>query len=150
MARKVSSVSEYISDGMKIRVGTLDKKSPSTIYVTMSMYITPTVVEKSYVKRAKDMTDNFKRHAGETVREGVTFHGDHIFIDEIPAGSMEYGKRTYIELQAYFRTRPNILKSYDGGFKAFVDSIMDGDLGKFIKNIAMDIEKAGFESREYR
>ena len=148
MARKVNSISEYVVGGMKVRVGTMDKKNPSTLFVAFSMHIEPVVEEKSYRGRVKSMTDSFKRHIDETVRNGILFHGDYIFIDDIPTDSMKHGKKTYIEIQAYLKVKPNIINAYDGDFKGLTDSMMDGDVGRLTEWLELVFKENGFAITE--
>ena len=145
MARKVNSVSTYGYEGMKVRIGTIDKKHPSTMFVAFSMHIVPTVEEKSYKARVKSMVDSFKKYVDAMIRDGVLFHGDHIFIDDIPTDSMHYEKKTYIEMQAYLKVKPNILNAYDGDFNSLTDSMMDGDVGALSDNLVNDLAVNGFK-----
>lgn len=144
MARKVNSISTYGYNGIKVKVGTMDKKNPSTVFLVFSLYIVPVVEEKSYMAKVKSMIDSFKRHVDETVRDGVVFHGDYIFIDEIPTDSMKLCKKTYVEMQVYFKVRPNVLNAYDGDFKALTDSMMDGDAGRLTEWLELVFKENGF------
>lgn len=150
MARKVNSISTYGHNGIKVKVGTMDKKNPSTVFVVFSLYIVPVVEEKSYRAKVKSMIDSFKRHVDETVRDGVVFHGDYIFIDEIPTDSMKLGKKTYVEMQVYFKVRPNVLTAYDGDFNGLADSMMDGDVGKLTEWLECVFGENGFMVVENR
>ena len=150
MARKVNSISTYNHNGIKVKIGTMDKKNPATLFLAFSTYIVPIVEEKSYRVNVKSMTDSFKRRVDETIHDGVVFHGDYIFIDEIPTDSMKLGKKTYVEIQVYLKVRPNVLNAYDGDFKALTDSMMDGDVGRLTEWLESVFGENGFMINENR
>ena len=48
MIKKINSEIKFHDNKFKIKIGTIDKKNPDTIYIELGTYITPIDIKDSY------------------------------------------------------------------------------------------------------
>lgn len=124
--KKIGSEVKYSNDIFSIKIGTMDKKNPKTIYGVLGTYICPNVEKESY---EEDIND-FNKKSKENFHKLMVFSNqceclNNIFITEIADTRIKKGKKSYLEIQFYIKPKSDFLVEYNNDFKSMSSIIND-------------------------
>ena len=129
MAKSICSEVSLENPYFKLKIGTINKKKPTTFYVEGGTFITPTEDETSIKDRIDDvyraMSQGIIRITCETNNLEKNFIANIDVADE----RMKVGKKTYFSFQYYLRQNKNdlsfseITDSWDKYTKTVLDKI---------------------------
>ena len=109
MAKSICSEVSLENPYFKLKIGTINKKKPTTFYVEGGTFITPTEDETSIKDRIDDvyraMSQGIMRITCETNNLEKNFIANIDVADE----RMKVGKKTYFSFQYYLRQNKNDL-----------------------------------------
>ena len=125
--KKISSEIKFDDNQFfKVKWGTTDKKLPYSIYLEMGTYVTPKLESDSYSEKIRNFDKSFR-----TVLD--RYHASYnnavssncIIVTDIAEGRVEYGKKSYMTVQATLVLKPSYIygKLNSGGFKSIVEDI---------------------------
>ena len=113
MAKSICSEVSLENPYFKLKIGTINKKKPTTFYVEGGTFITPTEDETSIKDRIDDvyraMSQGIIRITCETNNLEKNFIANIDVADE----RMKVGKKTYFSFQYYLRQNKNDLSFSD-------------------------------------
>ena len=129
MAKSICSEVSLENPYFKLKIGTINKKKPTTFYVEGGTFITPTEDEMSIKDRIDDvyraMSQGIIRITCETNNLEKNFIANIDVADE----RMKVGKKTYFSFQYYLRQNKNdlsfseITDNWDKYTKTVLDKI---------------------------
>lgn len=129
MAKSICSEVSLENPYFKLKIGTINKKKPTTFYVEGGTFITPTEDETSIKDRIDDvyraMSQGIIRITCETNNLEKNFIANIDVADE----RMKVGKKTYFSFQYYLRQNKNdlsfseITDNWDKYTKTVLDKI---------------------------
>ena len=129
MAKSICSEVSLENPFFKLKIGTINKKKPTTFYVEGGTFITPTEDETSIKDRIDDvyraMSQGIMRITCETNNLEKNFIANIDVADE----RMKVGKKTYFSFQYYLRQNKNdlsfseITDNWDKYTKTVLDKI---------------------------
>ena len=129
MAKSICSEVSLENPYFKLKIGTINKKKPTTFYVEGGTFITPTENETSIKDRIDDvyraMSQGIMRITCETNNLEKNFIANIDVADE----RMKVGKKTYFSFQYYLRQNKNdlsfseITDNWDKYTKTVLDKI---------------------------
>ena len=129
MAKSICSEVSLANPYFKLKIGTINKKKPTTFYVEGGTFITPTEDETSIKDRIDDvyraMSQGIIRITCETNNLEKNFIANIDVADE----RMKVGKKTYFSFQYYLRQNKNdlsfseITDNWDKYTKTVLDKI---------------------------
>lgn len=129
MAKSICSEVSLENPYFKLKIGTINKKKPTTFYVEGGTFITPTEDETSIKDRIDDvyraMSQGIMRITCETNNLEKNFIANIDVADE----RMKVGKKTYFSFQYYLRQNKNdlsfseITDNWDKYTKTVLDKI---------------------------
>ena len=129
MAKSICSEVSLENPYFKLKIGTINKKKPTTFYVEGGTFITPTEDETSIKDRIDDvyraMSQGIMRITCETKNLEKNFIANIDVADE----RMKVGKKTYFSFQYYLRQNKNdlsfseITDNWDKYTKTVLDKI---------------------------
>ena len=129
MAKSICSEVSLENPYFKLKIGTINKKKPTTFYVEGGTFITPTEDETSIKDRIDDvyraMSQGIMRITCETNNLEKKFIANIDVADE----RMKVGKKTYFSFQYYLRQNKNdlsfseITDNWDKYTKTVLDKI---------------------------
>ena len=91
----------YRDNGIRMRVGTLDKKQHDVIYVDMSTYLKPIENKMSYIDDIKYLRVSMGKRMSDIIKKDGRFSKDFIFNFDISDSRIKYGKKTFLTFNYY-------------------------------------------------
>lgn len=95
----------YRDNGIRMRVGTLDKKQHDVIYVDMSTYLKPIENKMSYIDDIKYLRVSMGKRMSDIIKKDGRFSKDFIFNFDISDSRIKYGKKTFLTMMTVMRFR---------------------------------------------
>lgn len=102
MRKKISSELKYVNNDVKVTIGTTDKKNPETVYVAFSAYITPNIEKTSYNEDIELFEHELKAKLKKVFKN--KHNNDFIMIVDVANSRILYNKKSYLEIQIFFKT----------------------------------------------
>ena len=99
--KKINSEIKIERPTIKVNWGTIDKKNPSSIYLEIGTYITPTEYVSDYTSSIKTMDKEVKSVVREKINETPSINNDFIFVSDIADTRITYGKKSYLSYQVH-------------------------------------------------
>lgn len=112
MKKKINSEINYQNTNFKVKIGTIDKKNPETVYVQLGTYITPKKEKDNYSENIdifKKTTKNFIKQKLET--KDLCDSNNFITIIDIADDRILYNKKSYLEIQLYLKNNLDMLNN---------------------------------------
>lgn len=142
--KKINSEITILSDEIKLKVGTVNKKNPTSIYAVFGTYITPLKEKQSYELELNKIFKSTERYANVLAYQFCQ-RGQTIFISDVADTRMEVGKKTYLELQFYVKPTIETLISNNKNFKSIATNISDICFMPTLNYVKMRLESAGYQ-----
>lgn len=139
--KKINSEIKIDTPLLKTKWGTIDKKNPTSIYLEMGTYITPTKDEEDYTDNIKEIEKAGRFIVKDALCNTEGVKKDFIFVTDIADTRISYGKKSYISFQIHLgRPRKDGDKQT---FKEIVNNI-DSKWKPVYSSIVKTIENNGF------
>jgi len=124
--KKIGSEVKYSNDIFSIKIGTMDKKNPKTIYGVLGTYICPNVEKESY----EEDINGFNKKSKENFHKLMASSNqceylNNIFLTEVADTRIKKGKKSYLEIQFYIKPKLDFLTEYNNDFKSMSSIIND-------------------------
>lgn len=139
--KKINSEIKIDTPLLKAKWGTIDKKNPTSIYLEMGTYITPTKEEDDYTDNIKEIEKSGRYIVKDALCKTEGVKQDFIFVTDIADTRISYGKKSYISFQVHLgRSRK------DGDKRTFKEIVnfMDSNWKPVYSDIIKTIEDNGF------
>ena len=137
MAKRLGAERKIEENGFKIKVGTLNKLNPKTIYIETGVFISPYEDKEEY----KTDTDFLEKSINDNIKNFIIhnkiYDKNYICAFELPSERMKIGKSSYLSLQCHLRQSGNLE----------TNEILEETLklsGKLFKDIQKSIICSGF------
>ena len=131
--KKISSEISLNNPELKIKWGTIDKKNPTSFYLEIGTYITPSENHEDYSLDIKNIDKKAKEIVKRKISNNNKFKKDFIFVTDVADSRISYDKRSFISFQIHLLKD----KSYTPpAFKTMVSEI-----GSEWTDVYADIEK---------
>lgn len=108
MAKRFNSERKINKNGFKIKVGTTNRLSPSTVYIDLGGYIIPQDNKTDYTNDVYMLDKDFKRNLKKKLNKNV-FNSNYICVIETAYERMKKGKTSYISLQCHLKQNGNLM-----------------------------------------
>lgn len=142
--KKINSDISFENNDFKIKVSTVDKKNPTTIYLNIGTYVTPideTIDLKTEIESLKKL---ISKDVKKRVEKSSMLQNQHIFVTDIASDRLAYGKKSYFELNLYVKPELSILQSCNNSFRNVASLFYEADINDIVKDVEEDIKKCGF------
>lgn len=140
--KKIKSEIKVDDDFFKIKIGTIDKKNPETIYIEFGTYITPTTEKKSYKSDIEKIEKATKVFIDNLLEHNEYLSKNHIFVSEVPFERIINGKKSFMEMQLFINPKQNLLKV--GKFADISKEIKEKCVCKILPVVKESIHTNGF------
>ena len=87
----------------KIKIGTLNKKYPSTMYLEAGTYIKPIAEEDSYKSHIVDIEKEMKLQAKDIVNLLPAIEKDFILVTDVAINRIDKSRKTHYTIQFHFK-----------------------------------------------
>ena len=101
--KSITSERKIESDAFKIKIGTLDKKNPNTIYVEAGTYIIPNKEKESYKSDIIGIEKEMKRLTKENLKNNNAIKQDFLLVTDVAMSRICPQRGTHFTLQFYFK-----------------------------------------------
>jgi len=105
--KTIMSEKKVDSNFFKIKLGTLDKKNPTTMYVDAGTYITPTVEKDDYKNDIVSIEKEMKLKLKDMLKNSPTIKDDFILVTDVAIGRISKERGTHFTVQVYFKPSDN-------------------------------------------
>lgn len=140
MKRKITSILNINCDEGKFKIGTIDKKNPSVIFIEGGFYILPLGKKENY----KNDIDNIRKEVKTAIKNKLNnnqyYKTDFMFFMELGDENIIFNKKTYLSFQIFLKPKTEIL--YNKNFKDLISNINNKQ--EWLHMIKNDVEKNGF------
>ena len=129
MAKSICSEVSLENPYFKLKIGTINKKKPTTFYVEGGTFITPTEDETSIKDRIDDVYHAMSQGIIRITCETNNLEKNFIANIDVADERMKVGKKTYFSFQYYLRQNKNdlsfseITDNWDKYTKTVLDKI---------------------------
>lgn len=131
--KKISSEISLSSPELKIKWGTIDKKNPTSIYLEIGTYISPTENYDDYTTNIKNIDKSSRDIIKRKVNGDNKFRKDFIFVTDVADSRISYNKRSFISFQIH------LLKGKT--YSPVTFKTMVSEVGNEWSDVYSDIEK---------
>lgn len=142
--KKINSDILFENDDFKIKVGTVDKKNPTTIYLNIGTYVTPIDEELNFKSEIELLKKSITKGIEHIVDESPILQKHHIFVTDIATDRLAYGKKSYFEMNLYVKPELDVIKSCNNNFHNVASLFYEKNINQIVKNVEQDIKKFGF------
>ena len=105
--KTITSERNIESNFFKIKIGTLDKKNPSTMYVDAGTYITPNREKDSYKSDILSIEKKMKQLTGELLSSKTFIQDNFMFVTDVAINRISPERGTHFTIQVYFKPSKN-------------------------------------------
>lgn len=91
------------SNFFKIKLGTLDKKNPTTMYLDAGTYIRPCDEKDDYKSDIINIEKEMKLRVKEMFRTLPTIKDDFLLVTDVAVGRISPERGTHFTIQVYFK-----------------------------------------------
>ena len=103
--RLSKSEMKYKDNGIRMKIGTLDKKRHDVVYIDMATYLTPKENKTSYLDDESNLRISLRKHISNIIKTDGRFCRDFIFNFDISETRIKYGKPTFLTMMTVMRFR---------------------------------------------
>ena len=108
MAKRLGIEKKIEDDGFKIKIGTLNKEKPNSIYIESGVFITPFENKEQYKEDTDFMEKSINDNIKNFIKQNPLFEKNYICAVEIPYERIKKGKKSYLSLQCHFKQTKGI------------------------------------------
>lgn len=105
MAKRLGLERRIEDDGLKVKVGTLNKERPTSIYIETGMFISPSEEKEEYKTDTDSMEKEINNDIKTFLKKNPAFDKNYICSVEIPYERMKLGKKSYLSLQCHLKQK---------------------------------------------
>lgn len=144
MIKKINSEIKFHDNKFKIKIGTIDKKNPDTIYIELGTYITPIDIKDSYNEDILNFQENTKKFFKNKIKTTNFCDSDNfITIFEVANERILFNKKSYIEIQLFLKNKKDFKQNKI--FKTISKEIHDIYVNDSISYIENELLNSGFK-----
>lgn len=137
--KKINSEIKFNDNNFKVKIGTTDKKAPSTFYLELGTYITPTENKTSYAEDMISFEKDIKTHIKDKL-SASDISKDFIMVVDVADERISVNKKSYMEIQLFIRsgnTHNLVFKELSNNFHK--DYVVD-----LIEHVKNDLNELGY------
>ena len=125
MIKKITTEKDIPLHDFRVKIGTVDRKNPETIYVECGTYIKPKEHKNSYIDDVHEIKKIIRDNIKNMLHDSELFTTDYICTIDIPIERITPNRKTYISFDYTLKQKNNI-QFYDlvKEHKSFVDKIV--------------------------
>lgn len=108
MGKRLGIERKIENDGFKIKIGTLNKEKPNSVYIESGVFISPFEKKDGYKEDTDFMEKSINDNIKNFIKQTPLFDKNYICSVEIPYERMKVGKKSYLSLQCHLRQTEGI------------------------------------------
>lgn len=101
------------NDKFKVKLGTINRKNPSVVYVECGGYITPTIDKDDYENDAFLLRKNFNKNLRDNLLTSPLFENKFICDFDIRTSGLKKNKKSFVSIQYHLRQPVDNVLSLD-------------------------------------
>lgn len=109
--KTMTSEKSIKSEIFKIKIGTLNKKNPTTMYVEAGTYITPKDTTTNYKNEIADIDKQLKIKTKKIFENTSIVENDFILVTDVAVSRLSPERGTHYTIQVHFRPEKTTLTS---------------------------------------
>lgn len=122
--KSIMSEKTIKSKNFKIKIGTLNKKRPSTMYLEAGTYIKPTAVSESYKSHIVEIEKEMKLKAKEVIKTLPWIEKDFLLITDVAVNRIDTARKTHYTVQFYFKPNQHEIVDFHKTFNQLADEFV--------------------------
>lgn len=142
--KKINSEIKIDNNTFKIKIGTVDKKNPTTLYIAIGTYITPIETNDDFSWSVIKMKKKIECAINDIISNSDDIQNNHIFIADVPIDRIMFNKQSYFETSLYIKPKKNTIEQYDSNFMQIANRINSIYLPKFISVLKNELYGFGY------
>lgn len=107
--KKIGSVIKIEDNDLKIKIGTIDKKNPSVIFLEGGCYIKPIINKDNYKEDIETINNLLKSTLKEELKENNYFKKDFMLFIDVADDWIKYNKKSFFSFQIFLKTSDKLL-----------------------------------------
>lgn len=111
MAKRLGIEKKFEDDGFKIKVGTLNREKPTSVYIETGVFITPFQQKDEYKEDTDFMEKSINDNIKNFINQNPIFEKNYICSVEIPYERMKIGKKSYLSVQCHLKQTKGVTAS---------------------------------------
>ena len=155
MEKKINSEVNFQNETFKLKIGSVDKKNPQTVYAVYGTYITPLLCNKN-TDSIEAGSIFFKRQIEKIEKKIKTFFDGTIntrqncspifyFITDVAHERMDFNKKSYLQMELYLKPQKPLLEKCTNNFKKLAETLYNEYVDSSIPYIKECLRKEGFQ-----
>jgi hypothetical protein len=141
--KSITSEIPVKANNFKIKVGTLNKKCPKTMYLEAGTYIKPTEESESYKSQIINIEKAMKLKTKEIIAMLPSIEKDFILVTDVAIGRISMNKGTHYTIQFHFRPIEKNITELNKTFGELAEEFINR-YGPFFKQFEDIINSYGF------
>lgn len=142
--KKINSEIKIDNNTFKIKIGTVDKKKPTTIYFVIGTYITPLETNDDFCGSIEKIKKQIGKLINNVINDSKYIQNNHIFVTDVPVDRIMYNKQSYFETSLYLKTESYVTDTLKYNFNQIAKNLNDDLLDKILDVLKHEIINAGY------
>jgi len=142
--KKINSDISFENSDFKIKVGTVDKKNPTALYLNIGTYVTPIDKTINFKSEIESLKKTITKDVGEIVEKSSILQNQHIFVTDIAVDRLAFGKKSYLEFNLYVKPELFAIKACNNNFHNVAKLFYDNSINNIVQDVSEKIKKCGF------
>lgn len=105
---RLNSEKKINSNNFKLKIGTINKKSPLVIYIDGNTFITPTLDKENYDDDILNIKKNFVFNIKNILNKSDLFENKFILDFDVKNNGLKKDKKSFLSFQCHLRQKNNL------------------------------------------
>lgn len=140
MAKNISSEIKFSDIDFKIKIGTMDKKNPETLYVQIGTYLQPNELKNSYTEDVFNIDKLSKTFLSKRLKNSLEYSKNYILVVDIAEERITLNKKSFLDIQIHFKT----LKKQNKAFKTISNELYNEQVVDYVSFLKENLNEIGF------
>lgn len=103
MSKRLGVERKIEENGFKIKIGTLNKLNPTSVYIESGTFISPFEEKEEYQTDTEFLEKSINDNIKNFIKQNKIFDKNYICAFELPSERMKVGKNSYLSIQCHLK-----------------------------------------------
>ena len=137
--KRINSIVNITNDICKLKVGTMDKKNPTVLYLIGGIYIKPKKEKDDYHEDIATIKNDLSKSIKTEFYNNPFYKKDYMFFSDIAEDRISFNKKSFFTFQIYVKPKEEMLEKTKT-FKEITDIMPKMNFVTTVKNIIENID----------